>query len=66
MRDWFPLEKRRRQSGLLRKFLTPEQIAALAEAVEAPLSEREQRILEGDGTDETGLWVGLAEDRDEE
>ena len=57
------MEKKRRQPGLLMEFLTAEQIAALMEAADAPLPPREQRIIEGEGTDAAGVWVGLPEDR---
>ncbi len=61
-----PAEKPgRRQAGALRAFLSDEEIAALSEAIEAPLSEADQRILEGEGTDEVGIWVGLPDDRKE-
>ena len=47
-----------RRPGALRALLSAEEAKALAEAVEAPLSEADQKLLEGEGSDE--LWVGLA------
>ena len=49
-----------RRPGALRALLSAEEAKALAEAVEAPLSESDQKLLEGEGSDELGLWVGLA------
>lgn len=62
-----PVEKSgTRTPGALRAFLTDTEIEDLTEAVEAPLSAADQRILEGEGTDEVGIWVGLSEDRNED
>ncbi len=54
---------RRREPGALRRLLSAEELAALIEAVEAPLPDDEQRLLEGEGSDDFGIWRGLP-DRD--
>lgn len=56
-----PIEPQGRRSKIVRALLTDKEIKELSEAVEAPLSPRDQRILEGDGTDEAGIWIGLHE-----
>lgn len=56
-----PLRRATRQPGALKALLSEEEIEALVEAVEAPLSPDEQRILEGEGTDGVGIWVGLGQ-----
>lgn len=56
-----PLRPGTRQPGALKALLSEEEIEALLEAVEAPLSPDEQRILEGEGTDGVGIWVGLGQ-----
>lgn len=62
-----PAETRKpRRPGILRELLgdmTDQQISDLAASVTAPLSDRDQRILEGEGTDDVGVWIGLPEDR---
>lgn len=57
------LHRPKRRLGTLNDLITPEEAAALDEAVMAPLSEDEQRILEGEGTDEVGIWRGLPKKR---
>ncbi len=52
-----------REPGILKRYLTAEQLEALEHAMEIRLSEEEQRILEGEGTDEVGIWIGLPEHR---
>lgn len=60
-----PLERRApREPGILKRYLTPEQLDALERAMGTPWSEEEQRILEGEGTDEVGIWIGLPEHRE--
>lgn len=60
-----PLERRTpREPGILKRYLTPQQLEELERAMNTPLTEEEQRILEGEGTDEVGIWVGLPENRD--
>ena len=54
-----PMEPHERRAKILRDLFTAEEIEELSEALEAPLSPDDQRILEGDGTDEVGIWVGL-------
>lgn len=58
-----PLRPGTRQPGALKALLSEEEIEALLEAVEAPLSPDEQRILEGEGTDGVGIWVGLGQSK---
>ena len=48
-----------RRPGTLRKYLTSGELAELTRAVETPLFETEQLILEGDGTDAFGIWTGV-------
>ena len=54
-----PTDPHEQRSKMLRNLFTDEQIEELSEAIETPLSEDDQRILEGEGTDEAGIWVGL-------
>ena len=54
-----PTDPRERRSKILRDLLTDKEIEELSQAIETPLSEDHQRILEGDGTDEVGIWIGL-------
>ena len=56
-----PIELHGRRSKIVRDLLTDKEIEELSEAVEAPLSPRDQRILEGEGTDDVGIWIGLPE-----
>ena len=56
--------KPRRQPGRLRAMIGDQSADALNAALEAPLPADEQRILEGEGTDDTGIWIGLSEDRE--
>lgn len=53
---------RRRRPGLLREILGEAATRELLKTFDEPLSERDQRIIEGEGTDESGLWTGLRED----
>ena len=55
------IEPQGRRSKIVRALLTDKEIKELSEAVEAPLSPRDQRILEGEGTDDVGIWIGLQE-----
>ena len=52
-----------REPGILKRYLTREQLKELEQAMDTPLTEEEQRILEGEGTDEVGIWIGLPEHR---
>jgi prevent-host-death family protein len=62
-----PLPRRTpREPGILKRYLTPEQLDALEQAMDTPLSEEEQRIMEGEGTDAAGIWIGLPEQRSEQ
>lgn len=54
-----PTDPHEQRSRILRELFTDKQIEELSEAIETPLSEDDQRILEGEGTDEVGIWVGL-------
>lgn len=56
-----PTDPHERRSKILRDLLTDKEIEELSRAIETPLSEDDQRILEGDGTDEVGIWIGLQE-----
>ena len=47
--------KPRRRLGLLKQLLSPEDLAALTEAVEAPLSPADQAALRGEHTDALGI-----------
>ena len=47
--------KPRRQLGLLKQLLSTEDLAALTEAIEAPLSRADQAALEGNHTDALGI-----------
>ena len=59
-----PLAQRApREPGILKRYLTSEQLRELEQAMDTPLTEEEQRILEGEGTDEVGIWIGLPEHR---
>ena len=59
-----PIEPRRpKRLGTLNDFLSEEERRALDEAIDTPLSDAEQRIIEGEGTDDLGFWIGLPEDR---
>ncbi len=53
---------RRRRPNVLREMLSERELGAFIAAMEEPLSGPDQRILEGEGTDDTGLWTGLPED----
>ena len=55
--------KPRRRPGRLRAMIGDQAADALTAALEAPLPADEQRILEGEGTDDAGIWIGLPEDR---
>ena len=52
-----------REPGILKRYLTREQLKELEQAMDRPLTEEEQRILEGEGTDEVAIWIGLPEHR---
>lgn len=56
-----PTDPHERRSKILRDLLTDKEIEELSQAIETPLSENDQRILEGDGTDGVGIWIGLQE-----
>jgi prevent-host-death family protein len=47
--------KPRRRLGLLKQLMSTEDLAALTEAVEAPLSPTDQAALEGEHTDALGI-----------
>ncbi|MEM6415469.1 MAG: type II toxin-antitoxin system prevent-host-death family antitoxin [Pseudomonadota bacterium] len=49
----------RRRLGTLKAMLSEAELDALAVALDTDLSADEQRILEGEGTDEAGIWRGL-------
>jgi prevent-host-death family protein len=53
-----PFERAERRPGQLKALLSAEQIEALLAAFDAPLSEGEQRALEGEETDAVGIWIG--------
>jgi|GEM_PF-1990467 len=53
------VSSQRREPGALRRVISPDELAALTEAIEAPLSDDEQRVLEGEATDTLGIWRGL-------
>lgn len=53
----------RREPGILKRYLTAEQLQELEQAMDTPLTAEEQRILEGEGTDDVGVWIGLSEHR---
>lgn len=55
------MEPHERRDKILRDLFTDEEIEELSKLGETPLSTDDQRILEGDGTDEVGIWVGLRE-----
>lgn len=54
---------RRRRAGVLRVMLGEEATRERLAVLDEPLPERGQRIMEGEGTDDAGSWVGLPEDR---
>ena len=54
---------RRRRSGVLRELIGEATSRELRTVLDEPLSERDQRVLEGEGTDDAGVWIGLPEDR---
>lgn len=56
-----PTDRRELRSKILRDLFTDNELEELSAAIETPLSEDDQRILEGDGTDEVGIWIGLQE-----
>ena len=59
-----PIEPRPRERlGTLKEFLSEDERRALDDAMSTPLSEDEQRIMEGEGTDELGIWRGLPQKR---
>lgn len=54
-----PAEKQgARRPGVLRELLSDAEIKALEQALETPLDEQDQRALEGDETDDLGIWIG--------
>ncbi|MEM7693182.1 MAG: hypothetical protein AAF318_01925 [Pseudomonadota bacterium] len=57
---------RKRRIGVLKEMISAEELERLVQACEAPLSENEQRVLEGEGTDEFGIWLESPEDRGRE
>jgi len=56
-----PIELHGRRFKIVRDLLTDKEIEELSESVEVPLSPMDQRILEGEGTDDVGIWIGLPE-----
>ena len=52
-----------REPGILKRYLTAEQLKEFERAMDTPLTGEEQRILEGEGTNEVGIWIGLPEHR---
>ena len=54
-------EAHERRDKILRDLFTDEEIEELSKLGDTPLSPDNQRILEGEGTDEVGIWVGLRE-----
>jgi prevent-host-death family protein len=48
-----------RRPGTLKNYLTSDELAELIRAVEMPLFETDQQILEGEGTDPFGIWTGV-------
>jgi prevent-host-death family protein len=52
-----------REPGILKRYLKAEQLKEFEQAMDTPLTEEEQRILEGEGTDDVGIWIGLPEHR---
>jgi prevent-host-death family protein len=52
-----------RRLGTLRQLMPPADIKRLEKALSAHLRPSDQRILEGDGTDEFGIWRGLPKKR---
>ncbi len=60
-----PVEPRpRKRLGTLNELLSQDELRDLDRAIGTPLSDDEQRIMEGQGTDELGIWRGLPERRD--
>ena len=59
-----PPHRPKRRLGTLNDLLTTEELAELDAAIMAPLSDDEQRILEGEGSDDLGIWQGLPETKD--
>lgn len=60
-----PIEPRRRKRlGTLQEFLSEDELRRLDEAIDAPLSDTERRLLRGEGSDELGIWVGLPDGGD--
>lgn len=57
---------RKRRLGVLKEMMSPNELQRLLDALDGPLSDREHRILQGEGTDEVGIWVGRPEDRERE
>lgn len=47
-----------RRPGILRELLSDEEVRALEQAIEAPLTDDDQNALEGAETDELGIWTG--------
>ena len=61
-----PVEPRpRKRFGTLNELLSQDELRALDEAVDTPLSDEDQRIMEGEGTDGLGIWKGLPEKRED-
>ena len=52
----------RRRPDVMREMLGEQATRELLAALSEPLSERDQRILEGEGTDEAGVWTGLPDE----
>ena len=53
---------RRRRLGVLKEMMSPQDLAALTEAVDAPLSPSDQAALEAKHTDALGIARRSAED----
>ena len=51
---------RRRRPGVVRESVGEAAARELLAALDKPLPERDRRIMKGEGTDETGLWIGFA------
>lgn len=56
----------RRRPEVLREMTSATELATLKRLMNEPLSDGDQRILEGEATDETGIWIGLPADRHED
>lgn len=58
-----PMEVRRKKRlGTLNDLLSEADLARLDATIAAPLSNADQHALEGEGTNEVGVWVGRADE----